>query len=116
MYITKHKALEIPIEFTTYQTKAEIIALVDSGAMDNFIDFRTVTKLQLGTTKLPRVRQLFNVDGTHNQAGLIEESVHLYVERGNEHVRTQFHVTNLGKDQIILGYPWLEAFNPPIDW
>jgi hypothetical protein len=45
MYITKCKALEIPIEFTTYHTKAEIIALVDSGMTDNFIDFRTVTKL-----------------------------------------------------------------------
>jgi hypothetical protein len=84
MYITKRKALEIPIEFTTYHTKAEIIALIDSGVTDNFIDFRTVTKLQLGTKKLPRARQLFNVDRTHNQAGLIEESIHLYVERGDE--------------------------------
>jgi Retroviral aspartyl protease len=116
MYITKRKALEIPIEFTTYHTKAEIIALIDSGATDNFIDFRTVTKLRLGTKKLPRARQLFNIDGTHNQAGLIEESVHLYVKRGDERIRTQFHVTNLGKDRIILGYPWLEAFNPQIDW
>jgi hypothetical protein len=67
-------------------------------------------KLQLGTKKFPRARQLFNVDGTHNQASLIEESIHLYIER------TQFHITNLGRDRIILGYPWLEAFNPPIDW
>jgi hypothetical protein len=116
MYITKRKALEIPIKSTTYHTKAEIIALVDSGAMDNFIDFQTVTKLWLGTKKLPRARQLFNVDRTHNQAGFIEESVHLYVERGDECVRTQFHITNLGRDRIILGYPWLEAFDPPIDW
>jgi hypothetical protein len=116
MYITKHKAFEIPIEFTMYHTKAEIIALVNSSATDNFIDFRTVTKLQLGTKKLPRERQLFNVDGTHNQAGLIEESIQLYMERGEECVRTQFHITNLGRDWIILGYPWLEAFNPPIDW
>jgi hypothetical protein len=25
-------------------------------------------------------------------------------------------VTNLGKDHIILGYPWFEAFNPKINW
>jgi hypothetical protein len=116
MYITKRKALEIPIEFTTYHTKAEIIALIDSSATDNFINFRTVMKLRLGTKKLPRARQLFNVNGTHNQASLIEESVHLYVERGEECIRTQFHVTNLGRDWIILGYPWLEAFNLPINW
>jgi hypothetical protein len=63
MYITKHKALEIPIEFITYQTKAEIIAPINSGAVDNFINFRTVTKLQLGTRKIPKAQQIFNVNG-----------------------------------------------------
>jgi hypothetical protein len=27
-----------------------------------------------------------------------------------------FLVTNLGEDEIILGYPWLAAFQPKIDW
>jgi hypothetical protein len=64
MYITKCKALEIPIEFIMYHIKAEIIVLIDSGATDNFINFRTVTKLQLRTRKIPRARQIFNVNGT----------------------------------------------------
>ena len=28
----------------------------------------------------------------------------------------RFYVTNLGSDKMILGYPWLRAFNPDIDW
>src|SRR5580693_9156258 len=116
MVITKRRSLNIPVNVGTYNKTETVDALIDSGATDNFIDFRTVTKLWLGTKKLPRARQLFNVDGTHNQAGLIEESVHLYIERGDEQIRTQFHVMNLGKDRIILGYPWLEAFNLQIDW
>jgi hypothetical protein len=116
MVITKRKSLNIPVDVVTYNKTETVDALIDSGATDNFIDFRTVTKLRLGTKKLPRARQLFNVDGTHNQAGLIEESVHLYIDRGDEHVQTQLHVTNLGKDRLILGYPWLEAFNPEINW
>jgi hypothetical protein len=28
----------------------------------------------------------------------------------------KFYVTNLGRDQIILGYPWLAAFNLEISW
>jgi hypothetical protein len=28
----------------------------------------------------------------------------------------KFLVTNLGEDEIILGYPWLAAFQPKIDW
>jgi hypothetical protein len=116
MVITKCKALEIPVDVIAYNAEEVVIALINSGATDNFIDFRTVAKLRLGTRKLPRPRQLFNVDGTHNQASLIGESVHLYIERGGECTRTQFHITNLGRDRIIFGYPWLEAFNPNINW
>jgi len=28
----------------------------------------------------------------------------------------KFFITSLGKDRLILGYPFLEAFNPRIDW
>jgi vacuolar-type H+-ATPase subunit I/STV1 len=66
MYITKKKSLKLPLEFITYQGKEEVVTLVDSGTTDNFIDFRTVAKLCLGTRKIPKARQLYNVDGTHN--------------------------------------------------
>jgi hypothetical protein len=64
MYITKQKALKIPLDFITYQGKEEIKAPVDSGAMDNFIDSHMVDKLNLGMCKIPRPRQIYNVDGT----------------------------------------------------
>ena len=75
-----------------------------------------VNKLGLGTRKIPRSIELYNVDGTHNQAGKIEQNVHLYIDNGQQRVLTLFFVTNLGKDRIILRYPWFEAFNPKIDW
>ena len=28
----------------------------------------------------------------------------------------KFLVTDLGEDKIVLGYPWLAAFEPKIDW
>jgi hypothetical protein len=28
----------------------------------------------------------------------------------------KFLIVDLGKDRIILGYPWLWEFNPEIDW
>jgi hypothetical protein len=116
MYITKQKVLDIPLDFITYQGKEEIKALVNRGATDNFIDQWTVEKLNLGTWKIPMPRKVLNIDGTQNQAGLIEWSVHLHLRRGEQQIRTQFFVTNLGKDYIILGYSWLKAFNPNIDW
>jgi hypothetical protein len=116
MYISRRKALQLPLNIVTYQGRQEDIALVDSGATNNFIDSRIVKKLNLGTRKVPRPIELYNVDGTHNQDGRIEQSVHLYIDNGEQRVKTQFFVTNLGNDHIILGYPWFEAFNPKINW
>jgi predicted aspartyl protease len=116
MYITRHRNLEIQLDFLTYMGKAEEIALIDSGATENCIDYRTVAKLRLGTQKLSKPRPIINVDGTRNSGGIVEHCVHLYVSQGQKEERLKFFVTNLGKDQIILGYPWLEAFNPDINW
>jgi hypothetical protein len=79
MVIMKCKALKIPVEVITRHIRTKINVLVDSRVTDNFIDFRMVIKLQLGTKKLLTARKLYNVDETHNQAGLIEESIHLYI-------------------------------------
>ena len=27
-----------------------------------------------------------------------------------------FYVANLGRDRLILGYPWFQKFNPQFDW
>jgi hypothetical protein len=56
------------------------------------------------------------VDRTHNKAGTISEIIHLYVTLGDMEQWLQFYVTDLGKDRMILGYPWLKIFNPEIDW
>ena len=45
---------------------AEETALLDSGATENFIDHATVVRLCLGTKKLEKPQQVFNVDGTYN--------------------------------------------------
>ncbi len=35
---------------------------------------------------------------------------------GMETKTLRFLITNLGKDKVILGYPWLTAFEPIIHW
>ena len=35
---------------------------------------------------------------------------------GNKDMKTRFLVTDLGKEQMILGLPWLKEYNPKIDW
>jgi hypothetical protein len=116
MYVSKENTLEIPFDFKTYMAKAEEIALVDSGATENFIDYQTVVQLRLGSNKLAIPRPVHNVNGTSNKSGEITHAVDLYVQLGSKEKRTRFFVTNLGKDRMILGHPWLHTFNPQIDW
>jgi len=35
---------------------------------------------------------------------------------GTETKTLHFLITNLGRDKVILGYPWLTAFEPIIHW
>ncbi len=41
----------------------------------------------------------------HTQSGWKNHPFHLW-----------FLLTNLGRDEVILGYPWLTAFEPTIHW
>ena len=90
--------------------------LINSGVTKSFINYRTVIKLRLGVTKISQPQKIYNVNGMENQVGLIKHCVHLYIKHGENQKQAKFFVTNLGKEQIILGYPWLEEFNPDIDW
>jgi hypothetical protein len=75
MYVSKENALKIPFDFKTYMAKAKEVALIDSGAMENFIDYQTVVQLRLGSNKLAMPRPVHNVDGTPNKSGEITHSV-----------------------------------------
>ena len=57
-----------------------------------------------------------NVDGTINKKGTIENYVDLEFEIDSRKVKEQFYVTGLGRQKIILGFPWLKKYNLTIDW
>jgi len=56
------------------------------------------------------------VDGTNNKAGQILEAVDLTVNNNGEQALHAFYVADIGQDDFILGYPFLEALNPDVDW
>src|SRR5579864_3207636 len=116
LYIPLLNAMKLPIQIYKRLGKADTQALIDSGATSNFIDHKEVVRLRLGTKKLQKEIKVYNVDESHNKGGTISETVHLIVQQGNHTKRMMFYVTNLGKNRMILGYPWLREFNPNIDW
>jgi hypothetical protein len=61
-------------------------------------------------------QRVFNVDGSENKHGRLTHYCLLQVKKGNQNRLQWFYITNLGSDQVILGYPWLRDLNPKIDW
>jgi len=116
MYISRFNSVIMPFDLYTFKGKVEERALVDSGATANFIDYKTVARLRLGTQKLDNIRTVKNIDGTLNRSGNITHCCDLLVSRDRKQERTRFFVTNLGGDRFIFGYPWLATFNPDINW
>jgi hypothetical protein len=54
--------------------RAELVALVDSGATENFMNLQYAEYLQLPIKRLPEPRRLLNVDGTPNRSRTLQLS------------------------------------------
>ena len=67
-------------------------------------------------TPLAKPIQVFNVDGTLKKKGTIKHYVDLKLTIHGRKKTTRILVTGLGKQKIILGFPWLQKHNPDIDW
>jgi hypothetical protein len=116
MYITRRRALNIPIFFTNKDGTVASEALVNSGATENFMDKRALRRLGVGRIRLGQSKKVRNVNGTLNQAGEITHFCILKTKLGEREKAQKFYITDLGKDRIILGFPWLEEYNPQINW
>ena len=108
--------MKIPVSFRTAYARADKQILVDSGATDNFIHPRLIKRLALGTQKLEHSRKIWNINGTNNKAGRITEYMDLSVQTGQKQNKMRFLVTDLGHEDLILGYPWLATFEPKFGW
>src|SRR6266702_4793536 len=89
VYSSKYRSLRIPVLFKSTHTTAEREVLIDSGATDNFINSQLLKRLRIS---------------------------YLQVKTGKETYVLRFLITNLGRDEVILGYPWFTAFEPKIRW
>ena len=87
-----------------------------SGATENFITEKYTRWLRLPFKRLATPRAVYNVDGTLNKQGNIQFFTDLEVQTVQEKRMMRFFLTNLGPQNIILGYPWFAASQPKIDW
>ncbi len=96
--------------------RAEAIALIDSGAMENFMNLTYAKWLQLPIKQMDEPRKLLNVDGTENKSGELRYYTNLQVQMGTNYTNLRFYLTELGEQKAILGYPWFATAQPKIDW
>jgi predicted aspartyl protease len=79
-------------------------ALLDSGANAIYIDKTYAQKMKLPLTLLADPIPVYNVDGTRNAAGSIAHCAKIIIQFQEHCERVTTEVTDLGKDQMILGY------------
>ena len=108
--------MKVPTSIHTSYNKAETKGLVDSGATDNFIHPRFVRQMKLGTRQLPNPKKLYNVDDTTNKEGMITHYVDIDVYTNKIHKEMRFLVAGIGREDVLLGYPWLATFHPEFSW
>jgi len=91
-------------------------ALLDSGTTGMFMDRKIVVRHGFKLQKLDRPVAVRNVDGMNNSAGAITHQVEVNVYYKSYVERIKIEVCDLGRTEVILGMPWLQAHNPEINW
>ena len=91
-------------------------AMVDTGTTGDFIDQDFFERTGLPTCKLAQPIPVYNVDGSPNEAGSINNIVDVIMSYNGHSERILLAVTRLGKQSMILRFTWLKKHNPEIDF
>ena len=111
-------SISVPILINHDESKETVktLGLLDSGAGGQFINRNYARKEGFEIKKLDKPLWALNVDGTKNKRGTITSFVELNVQINGEQMNLCLLVTGLGKQKIILSFPWLHEYNPEINW
>jgi hypothetical protein len=112
----RYGLMKMPVLLQCTHSKAKKQVIVDSGATSNFISSKLLRKMKIGKQNLPKLRTIWLMHGTRNEERHITHYVDLLVRCGDKSKELRFLVTDLGEEEIVLGYPWLKVFRPKINW
>jgi hypothetical protein len=105
-------SIHVPINIGL--SKQTVETLIDSGASGLFINQNFAKNFEINY--LNKLVNAYNVDGTENKWGTINAYINLEFKLGDWKFNKHFYVFRLGKQRIILGFPWLHKYNPITDW
>ena len=116
IYLSIWKSMQLHVFIHLTHKWDEAAALLDSGATENFIQELYTQQLKLPVKQLPYTWPVYNVNGTLNKNGHIHSYTDLEMQTGQQRTKLHFFLTDIGKQKLILGYPWFAATQPSIDW
>uniref|UniRef100_A0A0W0EWD2 Pro-pol protein n=1 Tax=Moniliophthora roreri TaxID=221103 RepID=A0A0W0EWD2_MONRR len=108
--------MHIPLFYNNEIGKVGTHALLDSGAGGLFMSPEKARQLGLEHMQLPHCIKVFNVDRMANKTAWITQSVTAKYTIGTKQMTDTFLISGLGKEEVILGLPWLQKYNPEVDW
>jgi hypothetical protein len=108
--------MRIPVSIRVSYNKADIKALVDSGATDNFIHPNFVRRMGLGQRELDKPKNIYNIDDTTNKSGQITHYLSLAITTAGKTQEMRFLIMNIGREDVLLRYPWLSTYEPHFSW
>ena len=92
---------------------APVRILIDSGAMGNFVSAQTADHFSFALHDVSPIPISF-ANGTTGTCNKAISAAYLCLENHEESL--DLHVVSLPHHDVILGKPWLEKWNPHIDW
>ena len=90
------------------------VFLLDCGATGNFVSAEFVRKHNLSTSPLPHPDVITLADGSQQKAGSIMNAADIGI--GSYTDTLDFVSLPLAGYDVILGMPWLDHFNPIVNW
>jgi hypothetical protein len=114
--MSARKSMTLCVFLHSRSKRAEAVALLNSGATENFMSLDYAKYLHLPIKTLKEPRRLFNVDGTPNCTGDLKYFTDLATRTGTRTTTLRYFLSDLGDNKVILGYPWFMAAQPKIDW
>ena len=101
---TTRDAMRIPVTLQTTQKKVPVEAFLDCGANECFISQRFIDEHRLGVRYMKTPHKIENANGSPNAGGNLRYYIDLTVTTGTQSHPLQFYITDIGPDNLVLGY------------
>ena len=114
--LPNNRSMNFPISLQGKTKTVDTTALIDSGATGNFMDVCLLSLNNFTLICLPEPIVTYNVDGTKNLKGTIHWKAKTVLTLKDHSDPIELMILWLSKPRVIFGMPWLQKWNPRINW